>query len=85
MLKQLVLAALVATVGAACAVSPEALRHADHSSVTSSNCLTTGTRIHLKAGDCSAVSGRSYSREDLERMGALTTAEALQRLDPSLW
>ena len=34
--------------------------------------------------DCVAASGRSYSREDLDRTGSVDTAEALRRLDPAI-
>ena len=52
----------------------------------------TGSHVHaiVKAGQkdsavqCVNAPGRSYTRADLEGTGALTTAEALRRLDPSL-
>jgi 2-keto-3-deoxy-galactonokinase len=47
------------------------------------DCLTTGTRIALKPGQCAMVPGRSYSQDELERTGAIDTAEALRLLDPS--
>jgi hypothetical protein len=51
-----------------------------------SNCIsTTGSR--LKAKDkrgCNGEPGRSYDKEDLDRTGALTVGEALERLDPSI-
>jgi hypothetical protein len=43
----------------------------------------TGSRIKQKPGDCRGP-GRSYSRDELDRTGAIDTAEALKRLDPSL-
>ena len=53
----------------------------------------TGSHLHAIVKDnhsresavqCVNAPGRSYSRADLERTGALTTAEALRRLDPSI-
>jgi hypothetical protein len=51
----------------------------------------TGSHLHAiktehseHAVQCANAPGHSYSREDLERTGALTTAEALRRLDPSI-
>ncbi len=48
------------------------------------NCLTTGTRIALKPDQCALVPGRTFSKDDLDRTGAIDTAEALRMLDPSL-
>jgi hypothetical protein len=50
----------------------------------SATCMTTGTRIALKPGECANVPGRSFSKDELDRTGAPTTAEALRMLDPSL-
>jgi hypothetical protein len=45
----------------------------------------TGTRIKRRDGDgCLASPGRSYSRDELQRTGALTLGEALHRLEPSV-
>lgn len=45
----------------------------------------TGTRIkHRGHRECLAVNGRSYSREDIDRTGAIDLGDALQRLDPSI-
>jgi hypothetical protein len=49
------------------------------------NCLTTGTHIRLKEGQCANVAGRSYSKDDLDRQGTFTIDEALRRLDPSVF
>jgi hypothetical protein len=60
------------------------------------NCLTqTGSRITANenwraeragkpADKCANVSGRSYSREDIERTGAIDVRDALRRLDTSV-
>ncbi len=50
------------------------------------NCLRhTGSRIPRKdKNDCINAPGRSYSKDDLDRTGAITVAEALERLDPSV-
>lgn len=53
--------------------------------INGSTCMTTGTRIALKPGECANLPGRSFSQDELERTGAPTTAEALRMLDPSLW
>ena len=52
----------------------------------------TGSHVHaiVRAGrkgsavECVNAPGRAYTRADLERTGALTVAEALRRLDPSI-
>ena len=43
----------------------------------------TGTRIKQKEGECVGP-GRTYSRDELDRTGAFSAAEALKRLDPAL-
>ena len=60
------------------------------------NCLRqTGSRITAnenwraerdgKAGDkCNNAAGRAYSREDIERTGAIDARDALRRLDTSI-
>ena len=43
------------------------------------------TKSHNESAvECASAPGRSYSREDIERTGAITTADALRRLDPSI-
>lgn len=51
----------------------------------------TGSHLHAittdhnqHAVECAKSPGRAYSREDIERTGATTTADALRRLDPSI-
>ena len=39
---------------------------------------------HERAVECANEPGRSYSREDIERTGAINTADALRKLDPSI-
>lgn len=59
------------------------------------NCLRqTGSRITARenldarrAGKperCANATGRAYDRDDIERTGASTVAEALRRLDPAI-
>lgn len=49
------------------------------------NCLRdTGSLIPAKKGQCLPVTGRSYSREELQRTGTQNNARALQMLDPSI-
>ncbi|MBN8736905.1 MAG: hypothetical protein J0H27_11635 [Xanthomonadales bacterium] len=51
----------------------------------SRNCIRdTGSRIPPPKGQCLPVAGRSYSQQDIQRTGALTTGQALQMLDPSV-
>ena len=62
---------------------------ADKSAVVIANtgCITqTGTRIKSKKDkkDCNGLPGRSYDRDDIDRSGATTVGEALERLDPSI-
>ena len=48
-------------------------------------CLrSTGSLIPPRPGKCLPVAGRSYSREDIRRTGAVDTADALRMLDPSV-
>ncbi len=51
----------------------------------------TGSHLHAitnehskRAVECVGAPGRAYTREDIERTGATTTADALRRLDPSI-
>lgn len=90
MLKSLLIAAATSTVmltGCATTSAPDA----DLAGVTPTvkkvplNCLTTGTRIRLKEGQCANVAGRSYSKDELDRQGTFTIDEALRRLDPSVF
>ena len=49
------------------------------------NCLRdTGSLIKPTPGQCLPVSGRSYSRQDIDRTGARTLGPALRDLDPSV-
>jgi len=48
-------------------------------------CLSTGSRIPRKDGQCGPNVGRSYSQADLERTGRIgNNAAALKALDPAL-
>ena len=50
-----------------------------------SNCLLeTGSLIRARKGECLPATGRSYSRDELQRTGHPDTARALQTLDPSV-
>ncbi len=51
----------------------------------------TGTRIHQvrsasgRASDCAtALPGRTYTREDIDRTGEVELSQALRKLDPSI-
>jgi len=53
------------------------------SAAEKNNCLNqTASRITVDS-DCQGI-GRSYSREDIGRTGAITAGEALPKLDPSI-
>lgn len=53
---------------------------------TKANCVReTGSRIKRRdAKGCNGQPGRTYDRDDLEKAGAVDTADALRRLDPSI-
>jgi hypothetical protein len=53
------------------------------SAAEKTNCLNqTASRITADS-DCQGI-GRSYSKEDIARTGAITAGQALPRLDPSI-
>jgi hypothetical protein len=86
MLKALLLGTLTTGLLAACAgvpPAPDTVVGRTAATAPRFNCLTTGTRIALKEGECANVAGRSFSQEDLQRTGAIDPAEALRMLDPS--
>ena len=73
----------------ACAATPKPSPVAEvgnkvMSATPKADCLQTGTRILLKAGECSAATGRVYTKDELDRTGQTDTAEALRQLDPSI-
>ena len=81
---RILMAASLALALAACAPAPQKDKVASSSILKRSDCLTTGSRIPLKPGQCAMQPGRVYSKEELERIGAASTAEALRRIDPSI-
>ena len=47
-------------------------------------CLSaTGSRIRDDGRDCRALPGDSYDRDDIDRTGAIDTADAIRKLSPS--
>ncbi|RDS85416.1 hypothetical protein [Dyella psychrodurans] len=49
------------------------------------NCLrSTGSMIPPKKGGCLPVTGRTYTKDDIDNTGAHTLGPALERLDPSI-
>lgn len=53
------------------------------------NCMkSTGSRIPARADargrKCTSANGRAYTREDIDRTGAIGLGEALRRLDPAV-
>jgi hypothetical protein len=87
MLKALLLGTFTAGLLAACAATPPApdqvVADRTHTTTPRFDCVTTGTRIPLKDGECANVPGRVFTQEDLQRTGAINPAEALRMLDPS--
>lgn len=86
MLKALLLGTFATGLLAACAAAPPAPDAVVGRTATTAprfNCLTTGTHIALKEGECANVAGRSFSQDDLQRTGAINPAEALRMLDPA--
>lgn len=85
MLRPLLLGIWLAVSVIGCAAAPGARLGADTPRLENTDCLrSTGTRIPLREGRCSLLPGRAYSRADVYRTGASTTADALQRLDPAI-
>jgi hypothetical protein len=81
------LLAAALALAAGCATTPPAERQVAASATKPAStalCVQeTGSRIKQKPGECIGA-GRTYSQEDLERTGAFTSAEALEKLDPGL-
>jgi hypothetical protein len=78
--------ALLLMVSACVATTPGDKPKTTASAATAQNpaCLTqTGSRIPDNGTDCPAF-GRSYSHDDITRMGAATTGDALRLLDSSI-
>jgi hypothetical protein len=49
------------------------------------NCLReTGSLIPAKKGHCLPVTGRTYTKDDLDRTGERKLGPALEKLDPSI-
>jgi outer membrane cobalamin receptor len=48
------------------------------------NCLKeTGSRIKPKEGECVEAPGKVITRDDIDRTGSTSTADAIRRLEPS--
>jgi hypothetical protein len=85
MLRPLLLGLSIAASCIGCAAGPETRSEFEAPPQASTHCLqSTGTHIPLRQGRCSVLPGRSYSRADIRRTGASSTAGALQSLDPSI-
>ncbi len=77
-MKTVLLACVMLALGA-CASQPR--NDAAAKDVADKNCLReTGTKIKRKEGDEHCIHGRVQTSDDLERSGAGTIGEALQRL-----
>jgi len=77
--KLLISGSLALALGA-CASQPTEV--AEKSAEPKAGCVSeTGTRIERKDGkDAKCEPGRTYSREDIEHSGGITTGEALRRM-----
>ncbi|MDD3762078.1 MAG: hypothetical protein PHP86_02155 [Nevskiales bacterium] len=66
--------------------APEMTSDAPEARAADAHCLTeTGSRIKTSAErPCISAPGSVYSRDDIDRTGATSTAEALRRLSPSI-
>lgn len=84
MLKSLIpLTVLAMLAGCATTSAPRLASSSEAANAHTAPCLTTGTRIIHKEGECSNAAGRVYTKDDLDRTGAFTPAEALMMLDPA--
>ena len=72
---------LFLVMAAGCAVTPTEHRYAEATSPATSHCLTSGTRIASREGNCS-VPGRSSG--NLSRTHAATAAGVLHDLGPGI-
>ncbi|MEO8367154.1 MAG: hypothetical protein ABI538_13215 [Pseudoxanthomonas sp.] len=73
----------------AAAVQPASTHGDTKEHATDRNCLKeTGSRLaprpDSKGRKCVNASGRAYSKEDLDRTGAIDLSDALRRLDPAV-
>ncbi len=73
--------ALAALVG--CTQPAAKVSQADHAA-QSHTCLTTGSNITLKSGQCANAFGNVYTQDDLQKTGRTTAAGALSQLDPAV-
>ena len=62
-----------------------AIHAADADAASERRCVRdTGTRVAARDEDgCTALPGESYDRDDIDRTGAVDTADAIRRLTPS--
>ena len=72
---------------AACATAPGNVKPAPATAAAVThdpNCPTqTGSPIAVNGKECMGI-GRAYTREDIDRTGAITPEDALRLLDPSV-
>lgn len=84
-MRTLILASLGAAVWlAGCTTTNDTIVDVRSAAVDADCAPRTASRIERKDDDCSIGPGRTYTQDDLRRTGAFSTAEALQRLDPSI-
>jgi hypothetical protein len=76
---------LLAALLAGCAGTLTAPLSPEAQAALSRPCMQTGSRITLKEGECSPHPGRVYTREQLDSTGSFDVAEALRKLDPSIF
>jgi hypothetical protein len=83
MFKPLLLGTCVALLVSGCAnTTPRTYLADDPPRAAGTRCaMTTGSHIRSRDNRCTVLHGRVYTRADIARTGALTTADALARLD----
>ena len=65
--------------------TPAAPKHASPIKPGDRQCIhDTGSLIPAKKGECLPVTGRSYTKDDIDATGARTLGGALRRLDPAV-
>lgn len=69
----------------AATATPVAPKHASPIKPGDRQCIhDTGSLIPAKKGECLPVTGRSYTKDDIDATGARTLGGALRRLDPAV-
>lgn len=65
--------------------APAAVKHASPIKPGDRQCIRdTGSLIPAKKGECLPVTGRSYTKDDIDATGRRTLGGALRELDPAI-